>query len=187
MRIYSLILMVAACVSGYAQKVVTAKTSVSVTLADRIYYDVVSHNETLLKRSVIGMRLRDKTLGANPMLKKKSVRAVNETVKPLLPLKFSEVENQYTLLSMEMKGGYAVDFRLYDDGIAFRMRTSLPGEIEVMEENTVFQLADDCDLVLQQPGSFKTSCEENYSIVKSDAWKAEDRMSATFAAIRGFS
>lgn len=190
MRIYSLILMVAACVSGYAQKVVTAKspdgqTSVSVTLADRIYYDVVSHNETLLKRSVIGMRLRDKTLGANPVLKKKSVRAVKETVKPLFPLKFSEVENRYTLLSMEMKGGYAVDFRLYDDGIAFRMRTSLPGEIEVMEENTVFQLAEDCDLVLQQPSGFKTSCEENYSIVNSHAWKAEDRMSELPVLIMG--
>ena len=190
MRIYSLILMVAACVSGYAQKVVTAKspdgqTSVSVTLADRIYYDVVSHNETLLKRSVIGMRLRDKTLGANPVLKKKSIRAVKETVKPLLPLKYSEVENRYTLLSMEMKGGYAVDFRLYDDGIAFRMRTSLPGEIEVMQENTVFQLAEDCDLVLQQPGGFKTSCEENYSIVKSQAWKVEDRMSELPVLIMG--
>ena len=190
MRIYSLILMVAACVSGYAQKVVTAKspdgqTSVSVTLADRIYYDVVSHNETLLKRSVIGMRLRDKTLGANPVLKKKSIRAVKETVKPLLPLKFSEVDNRYTLLSMEMKGGYAVDFRLYNDGIAFRMRTSLPGEIEVMQENTVFQLAEDCDLVLQQPSGFKTSCEENYSIVKSQAWKAEDRMSELPVLIMG--
>ena len=190
MRIYSLILMVAACVSGYAQKVVTAKspdgqTSVSVTLADRIYYDVVSHNETLLKRSMIGMRLRDKTLGANPVLKKKSIRAVKETVKPLLPLKYSEVENRYTLLSMEMKGGYAVDFRLYNDGIAFRMRTSLPGEIEVMQENTVFQLAEDCDLVLQQPGGFKTSCEENYSIVKSQAWKAEDRMSELPVLIMG--
>ena len=190
MRIYSLILMVAACVSGYAQKVVTAKspdgqTSVSVTLADRIYYDVVSHNETLLKRSVIGMRLRDKTLGANPVLKKKSIRAVKETVKPLLPLKYSEVENRYTLLSMEMKGGYAVDFRLYNDGIAFRMRTSLPGEIEVMQENTVFQLAEDCDLVLQQPSGFKTSCEENYSIVKSQAWKAEDRMSELPVLIMG--
>ena len=161
------------------------QTSVSVTLADRIYYDVVSHNETLLKRSVIGMRLRDKTLGANPVLKKKSIRAVKETVKPLLPLKYSEVENRYTLLSMEMKGGYAVDFRLYNDGIAFRMRTSLPGEIEVMQENTVFQLAEDCDLVLQQPGGFKTSCEENYSIVKSDAWKAEDRMSELPVLIMG--
>ena len=181
-RIFFLIVMGAACLAGSAQKVVTAQspdgqTTVNVTLADRIYYDVVSHNETLLRKSVIGLQLRDKTLGEKPVLTKKSVRSVKETVTPLLPLKYSQVENNYTLLTLDMKGGYAVDFRLYNDGVAFRMRTSLKGDIEVMQENTVFQLADDCDLVLQQPGGFRTSCEENYSFVKSSEWKSDDRMS----------
>lgn len=189
-RILSFILMVAASLCGFAQKVVTAQspdgqTSVSVTLSDRIYYDVISHNETLLKQSVIGMQLRDKTLGANPVLKKKSVRSVKETVKPLFPLKFSQVENNYTLLTLNMKGGYAVEFRLYDDGVAWRMKTSFSEEIEVMQENTVFQLADNCELVLQQPGGFKTSCEENYSVVKSNEWKKEDRMSELPILIMG--
>lgn len=189
-RILSFILMVTASLCGFAQKVVTAKspdgqTSVSVTLSDRIYYDVTSHNETLLKQSVIGMQLREKTLGANPVLKKKSVRSVKETVKPLFPLKFSQVENNYTLLTLNMKGGYAVEFRLYDDGVAWRMKTSFSEEIEVMQENTVFQLADNCELVLQQPGGFKTSCEENYSVVKSNEWKKEDRMSELPILIMG--
>lgn len=189
-RILSFILMVTASLCGFAQKVVTAKspdgqTSVSVTLSDRIYYDVTSHNETLLKQSVIGMQLRDKTLGANPVLKKKSVRSVKEMVKPLFPLKFSQVENNYTLLTLNMKGGYAVEFRLYDDGVAWRMKTSFSEEIEVMQENTVFQLADNCELVLQQPGGFKTSCEENYSVVKSNEWKKEDRMSELPILIMG--
>ena len=189
-RILSFILMVTASLCGFAQKVVTAQspdgqTSVSVTLSDRIYYDVTSHNETLLKQSVIGMQLRDKTLGANPVLKKKSVRSVKETVKPLFPLKFSQVENNYTLLTLNMKGGYAVEFRLYDDGVAWRMKTSFSEEIEVMQEYTVFQLADNCELVLQQPGGFKTSCEENYSVVKSNEWKKEDRMSELPILIMG--
>lgn len=189
-RILSFILMVTASLCGFAQKVVTAQspdgqTSVSVTLSDRIYYDVTSHNETLLKQSVIGMQLRDKTLGANPVLKKKSVRSVKETVKPLFPLKFSQVENNYTLLTLNMKGSYAVEFRLYDDGVAWRMKTSFSEEIEVMQENTVFQLADNCELVLQQPGGFKTSCEENYSVVKSNEWKKEDRMSELPILIMG--
>ena len=120
-RFFTLILMATACLAGYAQKVVTAQspdgqTSVSVTLSDRIYYDVASHNETLLKQSVIGMQLSDKTLGANPVLKKKSIRSVKETIKPLFPLKYSQVENNYTMLTLDMKGGYAVDFRLYNDG-----------------------------------------------------------------------
>ena len=89
-RFFSLIVMAAICVSGFAQKVVTAQSpdgqvSVNVTLSDRIYYDVVSHNETLLKQSVIGMQLSDKTLGANPVLKKKSVSTVKETIKPIFP------------------------------------------------------------------------------------------------------
>ena len=57
-RLLSFILMATICLSAYARKVVTAQspdkqTTVSVTLSDRIYYDVVSHGETLLKQSVI--------------------------------------------------------------------------------------------------------------------------------------
>lgn len=178
------------CFTSYAQKVVTAQspdgqTKVSVKLSDRIYYDIESHNETLLKNSVIGMQLRDRTLGEKPVLKKKSIKSIEETVEPLFPIKFSKVDNNYTLLTLDMKGGYAVEFRIYDDGVAFRMKTSLPGEIEVMQENTVFQLAEDCDLVLQQPNSFKTACEEHYSFAKSSEWKREDKMSGVPVLIMG--
>lgn len=189
-RILSFILAVSASLPVYAQKAVTAKspdgqTSVTVTLSDRISYDVVSHGETLLKESVVGMQLRDKTLGEKPVLRKKSIRSVEESVTPLFPMKFSEVDNNYTLMSLEMKGSYAVDFRIYDDGVAFRMRTALPGEIEIMQENTVFQLADECELVLQQPGGFRTGCEESYSVVKSSEWKKEDRMTELPVLIMG--
>ena len=189
-RILLLILMSALSLSAYAQKVVTAQspdgqTKVSITLSDKIYYDIESHNETLLKQSVIGMQLRDKTLGVNPVLKKKSVRNIEETVTPIFPLKYSQVENNYTHLTLEMKGGYGVEFRIYDNGVAFRMTTALPGEIEVMQENTVFQLADDCELVLQQPGGFKTGCEESYTIVNSKQWKKEDKMTELPVLIMG--
>ena len=189
-RLLTAILMVMACMTGHARKVITAQspdkqTCVSVTLADKIYYDVVSNNDTLLKQSIVGMQLRNKTLGDNPVLKKKRVRNIEETVTPLFPLKYSQVENNYTLLSLDMQGGYAVDFRIYNDGVAFRMRTSLPGEIEVMQENTVFQLAENCKLVLQQPGGFKTGCEEYYSLVNSNAWKREERMSELPILIMG--
>ena len=189
-KIISLVLMLSIGISSYAQKVVTAQspdgqTNVCVTLSDAIYYDVVSHGETLLTRSIIGMQLSDRTLGEKPVLKKKSVKSVEETMTPIFPLKYSQVKNNYTLLTLDMEGGYSVDFRIYDDGVAFRMRTSLPGMIEIMQENTVFQLADECDLVLQQPGDFKTGCEENYSLVKSSQWKKTDRMTELPVLIMG--
>ena len=189
-KIISLVLMLSIGISSYAQKVVTAQspdgqTNVCVTLSDAIYYDVVSHGETLLTRSIIGMQLSDRTLGEKPVLKKKSVKSVEETVTPIFPLKYSQVKNNYTLLTLDMKGGYSVDFRIYDDGVAFRMRTSLPDLIEILQENTVFQLADECDLVLQQAGGFKTGCEENYSLVKSSQWKKTDRMTELPVLIMG--
>ena len=189
-RLLIAILMVVACMSVHARKVITAQspdkqTCVIVTLADKIYYDVVSHNDTLLKQSLVGMQLRNKTLGDNPVLMKKKVRNIEETLTPLFPLKYSQVENNYTLLSLDMKGDYAVDFRIYNDGVAFRMRTSMHGEIEVIQENTVFQLAENCNLLLQQPGGFKTGCEEYYSLVNSNAWKREERMSELPILIMG--
>ena len=116
-KIISLVLMFSIGISSYAQKVVTAQspdgqTNVCVTLSDAIYYDVVSHGETLLTRSIIGMQLSDRVLGEKPVLKKKSVKRVEETVTPIFPLKYSQVENNYTLLTHDMKGGYSVDFRI---------------------------------------------------------------------------
>ena len=54
--------------AAFAQKQVKAtspdgQVQVTVTVSDRIYYDVESHGELLFKQSHIGMTLRDRTLG----------------------------------------------------------------------------------------------------------------------------
>lgn len=165
-----------------AQKQVSAtspdgQTKVTVTISDRIYYDVESHGEQLFKQNHIGMTLSDRTLGEKPALKGNKVTKVSETITPIHPLKFSKVENNYTLLTLTFGGGYKVEWRVYDDGVAYRFITALKGDIEVMSEDGTWQLATPAKLVLQQPGGFKTSCEENYSVVASNEWKADDKMS----------
>ncbi|MBR1593562.1 MAG: glycoside hydrolase family 97 protein [Alloprevotella sp.] len=175
---------------AYAQKQISAaspdgQTKVSVTLSDRIYYDVESHGERLFEKCHVGMTLRDRTLGEKPVLKNKKVRTVRETVVPVHPLKSSRVENHYTLLTLSPEGGYAVEWRIYDDGLAYRFVTALKGDIEVMGEDGTWQLAAPSRLVLQQPGGFKTSCEENYSVVPSAQWKSTDRMSELPVLVMG--
>ena len=168
-------------IAAHAQKQVSAtspdgQTKVTVTVADRISYDVESHGEMLFRQNQIGMTLRDRTLGEKPALKGKKVQEVKETVTPIHPLKFSTVENNYTLLTLTFGGGYKVEWRVYDDGVAYRFVTALKGDIEVMSEEGTWQLAAPAKLVMQQPGGFKTSCEENYSVVESGEWKADDKM-----------
>lgn len=165
-----------------AQKSVSAnspdgQTKLTVTVSDRIYYDVESHGETLFRQNHIGLTLRDRTLGNKPALKSKKVTTVNETITPIHPLKQSQVENNYTLLTTTFGGDYKVEWRVYNDGIAYRFVTNLKGDIEIISEDGTWQLATPAKLVLQQPGGFKTSCEENYSVVASNEWKQDDKMS----------
>ena len=131
------------------------------------------------------MTLDKANLGANPVLKGKKVKTVNETVTPIFSLKSANIDNRYTSLLMNMKGGYAIEWRVYDDGLAYRFVTSIKGDVKVLSEDFCIQLTQDTRLVLQQPGGFKTSCEEEYTNVQSAAWKAEDRMSELPLVIAG--
>lgn len=180
-RILFLTFLVVASLSVSAQKRISAsspdgQTTVCVTLSDRIYYDVQSHGETVLQQCHVGMTLSDRVLGEKPSLKGKQVKAVKETITPIHPLKFSQVDNNYTLLTLRFAGNYSVEWRVYDDGVAYRFVTRLPGMVDVMSEDATWQLAQAAPIVMQQPGGFKTSNEEAYTTVRSDEWKPEDRM-----------
>ena len=142
------------------------QTVVNVTIADDIRYDVVSHGETLMSANKVALTLRDRTIGSKPVLKSSKVSAVKEIVRPDFKLKFAEVENNYSLLNLSFKGGYRILFRVYDDGVAYRFGTELPGEIEVMEESAELNIAGAGYVVGQLTEKFQTACEELYSTVK---------------------
>ena len=174
--------LVLCCVVAAAEKTVSVKSpdgqvKVNVTLSDRIYYDVESHGEMLLQKSTLGLELGNAFLGQKPALRSTKAESVNETVTPVFPLKCKTVENRYNQLTLTMKGGYAVQWRVYDDGVAYRILTTLRDSVEILSEDATLRLPQECKLVLQQARSFKTSCEEPYSIVVSSEWQRSDKMS----------
>lgn len=185
---FSFICMIASVV--HAQKIVSVKSpdgqvQLNVTLSDKVYYDVISRGETLIEKGHLGMTLDCATIGCNPVMRNKKVKTVEETVQPLMSLKSAQIENKYTSLMMNMKGNYSVEWRVYDDGLAYRMHTNLKGRVKVLSEDFNIQLKEDTRLVLQQPRGFKTSCEEEYTNVQSASWKQDDRMSELPLVIAG--
>ena len=150
----------------YSVKSPDGQVEVKVTVADDIRYDVVSHGETLMSANKVAMQLRNCTLGEKPVLKSSKVTSVAEIVKPDFKPKFAEVENNYSLLTLTFKGGYKILWRVYDDGVAYRFVTALPGEIEVMEEVAEFNVSSAKTVVGQFNDEFETPCEELYSTVK---------------------
>lgn len=150
---------------------------VAITLGDKIYYSVTGQGKELLTKDHLGLTLGSGTLGANPKLAGTKKGKGEETIKPYVPIKFSTVKSVYNYVIMNFKGDYAVEFRAFDDGIAYRFITSKKGDIEVLNEDFAINFPKDYLLHLQQTGGFKTSYEDAYSAVPSDNWKADDKMS----------
>jgi alpha-glucosidase len=144
---------------------------VSFDISDKIYYNVSYGNDLLLDRCYLQLEINGKTLGKNPQLSGYKESTVNETLKPVAPVKFSSVKNHYNRLVLNFKENYAVEFRAFDDGIACRFITNQKEEAIVNGENFSLSLPGDYVLHFQQPGGFKTAYEELYFHSKLKEWK----------------
>ena len=164
-----------------AQKVHTVASpdgniKVDIKTGKGITYDVTCHGELVLDDCRMSMNIEGNVLGSMPKVQGASRKSVNETKRPFLHLKFAEVPNRYNELTLKMKGGYSVIFRAYDDGVAYRFVTSLPGEVQVYDEDITVFLPEETDLVLQHSNSYRTSYEERYSFVKAAQWQSHQAM-----------
>lgn len=150
---------------------------VSLNISDKIYYTISYSNDVLLENNHLSLNLGSETLGLNPKLSGQKANKVNEVLTPVVPLKYSSVKNQYNSLLLTFKSDYSVEFRAFDDGIAYRFITNKKGDVEVLGEDFAINFPSNYLLHLQQPGGFKTAYEEPYTHVESNEWKATDRMS----------
>ncbi|MBE7168962.1 MAG: glycoside hydrolase family 97 protein [Williamsia sp.] len=149
---------------------------VSINLSDKIYYTVSGNKQELLTKNHLALNLKGAVLGNNPALVSVKKTKGEEVIKPYVSLKFSTVKNSYNDLLMTFKGNYAVEFRAFDDGIAYRFITSMKGDAAVMSEDFSINFPDNYLLHLQQSNSFKTAYEELYQHVESTSWKQTDKM-----------
>ena len=71
---------------------------VSVSVSDKIYYDIAYGQETLLENGTMQLQVGNQWLGANPKVSKASTQSVDENIRPVIPFKFSNIRNHYNQL-----------------------------------------------------------------------------------------
>ena len=169
--------------SHLSAKVIDVKSpngelNISVDVKDKIYYSVSYGNDLLLKDCYLNLQLENETLGNNPKLRSTKKGVIDESVKREIPLKNAVVKNHCNTLRMNFAGNYAVEFRVFDNGVAYRFITDKKGENIVMGEDFVLNFPANYKAHLSQPNGFKTSYEYPYTHVNTEEYKATDRMSS---------
>lgn len=142
---------------------------VKVSAGADLSWSVVADGEQILEPSVISMRLSDGTvLGENLSRLKVFRHSVDETLTALVPTKSRLVEDRYNEMKLRSGKDWAVVFRAYDNGVAYRFETYYDHDVEVRDETSQWNFASDakCYWTNEKNPSYITHCEADFKELK---------------------
>lgn len=179
-KLFLFALACAAVWPSYAQKSYRLESpegdvSLIVNVDKDLSYALLCKGDTLIDRCVIGMDVAGMELGKSPKVKREERKSVDRTITPVVPLKYASVRDRYNNLTLRFKDDFAVEFRAFDNGMAYRFVTSLNDSVNVAGEKMLMHFPADYRLHLQETGGFVTSCEELYRHVDSHQWADENK------------
>ena len=120
------------------------RIEVKIRTGERFQYDVLFKGTVLLQDSTFSINIDHNTLGLKPTVKTAKERSYNGTLEPVVRQKFAKIQENYNELRLTMEGNYAVVFRAYNEGVAYRLETSLPqAEVKVYSEESNFNFVDE--------------------------------------------
>ena len=136
---------------------------VDIGVGEDLRFSVDVAGDRVLEGCRIGLTVDGTTWGEMSQLKKVVRTAVRENIHRVVPIKNAIVKNEANEVCLQMKGGWAVVFRAYDNGVAYRFQTTQGGkEVKVDDETLLLPIGRDCQLTMSQCGSFRQNYEERY-------------------------
>jgi alpha-glucosidase len=149
--------------SDYSLRSPDQRIEVRIHITDHLTYDVLVNGGPLLQNSTLSMKIDRATLGAQPRVKAKRQQTINREIVPAVPQKFARIRENYNELRLEMEGNYAVVFRAFNEGVAYRFETSLPvTEAKIYAEEAGLNFAGDYHAYYPQEDSFFSHNEREF-------------------------
>ena len=124
------------------------KNTLELTVGEHISYRILSSKELVVAPSTISLTLADGTVwGENPRVAKVTRTNVDKMISSPV-YKRSEVKDHFNQTSVQFRGGYAIDLRAYDDGVAYRWRTVSDKPVQIAAEQAEFTFPGDLNAVV---------------------------------------
>jgi len=139
------------------------KIQLKIHVAEQISYDVLVSGKPVLTNCTLSLDIEHKQLGLNPKVKSSKPGSVDRELKVEVPQKSAKVRENYKELRLDLEGSYAVVFRAYNEGVAYRLETSLSqAEVKVYKEEANFNFAGDYNVYYPKEESFLSHNEREF-------------------------
>ena len=155
---------------------------VSLNTADgKLGYTVTKNGQVVYTLSDISVKLGSETLPKKAKgLKLGSARHVKQSFSPVVPLKFSTIEEDYNEAVANVAPGCQFVLRVMNNGVAYRFKLNRKGNVDVYDDHFVLTPAEGFKANYQtSPDNFNTSFEERYRSSTIAEWAKSDRKIAT--------
>ena len=119
------------------------KLKTEISVGDHLSYSVDLNGKTVIAPSTLSMTLADGTVwGQNPKVSRYSKRAVDEVVESPF-YRAESIPDSYNVATLDFKGGWGLEFRAYNDGIAYRFVAKQKKSITVADEEVTYVFPTD--------------------------------------------
>lgn len=150
------------------------KIAIAVSVESDIKWSVAYESTGLLKSSKIAMILGNGTvLGENDKVNKAVTREFKEVIHPVIPNKRSEINGDCNILEISFRSGYSLQFRAYNDGVAYRFVTGLKNDIVVKNEISEYEFPSGTVSWYPLEDSFFSHNERKYIFSSLDTMSAK--------------
>lgn len=115
------------------------KISLTVSVGTEIKWHATLEGKEIINNSKIAMILATgKVLGENEKVRKAVFSKLNDIIKPVVANKRSEITDNCNILTISFNSEFSLQFKAYNDGVAYRFETSLKDEITIINEISEF-------------------------------------------------
>jgi len=137
-----------------------------VAVGPDVTYAVSWHGKPVIVPSAISLAVDGKgVLGKNAKVRDEKRRSADDILKPVVRQKATEIRDLYNELTLSFAGDYALIFRAYDDGVAYRFSTAFDKPITVVSEQAEFAFGQDRKLYFPEEESFQSHQERIFKYV----------------------
>ncbi len=153
------------------------KIRIEVSIGERLQYSVYYGEEQMLKDNVLTLQVGKEQFGLKPKLKGVKRSTIDEVIRPVVPMKYAVVPNKANQASFTFSGGIGMDFRAYDNGIAYRFNINKgKGKVDVVDEGVELNFPKPFLSHISKTTTYAMSCEKPYTHISTSELQEGDQM-----------